>query len=161
MGDIFTASGAKLYIGPSVTTAQADSIAEFDALVWTEVGLVESLGEFGDESSAVTFAALGDARVRKAKGARDAGTMTVTCAHDPSDPGQSALIAAEGTNNNYPFKITLPNRLNATGTDEVNYFRALVMSRRGNIGDNANVVRRTFSLGINSQIYEKPATAGA
>ena len=160
MADIFTATGAKVFIGPSVTTA-TDSTAEFAALSWTEIALVETIGEYGDESAAVTFAAVGDGRTRKAKGARDAGTLALTVAHAADDVGQQALEAAEGTYNNFAFKVTLPNRLNATGTDEVNYFRGLVMSKRLNVGGNDNVVRNTYNVGVNSQIYVVAPTAGS
>jgi hypothetical protein len=157
---IITASGTRLSIGPSVLET-VDSAAEFAPLAWVEVGLIETLGEVGDESAAVTFAAIGDGRIRKAKGARDAGTMAITCAHDPMDLGQSAMEAAEGTNLNYAFRLVLPDKPNATGTDTIMYFRGLVMSKRRNVGTNDNVVRRTYNLGVNSQIYEVPATAGA
>lgn len=159
MADIFTATGTKIFIGPSVTNA-TDTAAEFAALSWTEVGLVESLGEYGDQSSAVTFAVIGDGRTRKAKGARDAGSVTITVGHDSADVGQAALIAAEATYNNYAFKVVLPNRLNVSGTDEIQYFRGLVMSKRLNVGGNDNVVKDTFEVGINSPVYVVAATAG-
>lgn len=159
-GDIFTATGTKIYIGPAAAST-VDTTSAIAALTpYVEIGLVETIGEYGDESSAVTFSALGDARTRKAKGAKDAGTLAITCAHDGSDDGQTALNAAEGTNLNYAFKVELPNKLNATGTDEVNYFRGLVMSKRKNVGGNDNVVRVTFNVGINSEIYVVDATAG-
>lgn len=160
MGDIFTATGAKIYIGPSVTVDSADTLGEFAALSWTEIKMVETIGEYGDSSSVVSAAVLGDGRMRKAKGARDAGNMDLVVFPVADDAGQAALIAAEATYANYAVKVTLPNRLNATGTDEINYFRVLVMSKRKNIGGNDNIVRQTFSLGINSPILEVAATAG-
>ena len=156
---IVTATGAKLSIGTSVLET-VDTTVEFAALTYTEIGLIENLGEVGDESSSVTFAALGDGRIRKAKGARDAGTMAVTVAHDPADTGQIAMEAAEGTNLNFAFKLELPDKPNATGTNSIMYFRGLVMSKRRNVGTNDNVIRRTYNLGVNSQIYETVATAG-
>lgn len=159
MGDIVTASGAKMYIGPAVTSTSADSLAEFAAVTaWTEIGLIESLGEYGDESSAVTFAALGDGRMRKAKGARDAGTIALTVAHDPTDTGQAAMEAAEATNNNYAFKVTLPDGPTDAYTDTTQYFRGLVMSKRKNVGSNDNVIRSTYNVGINSEIFTDPAS---
>ena len=160
MSDIFTATGAKFYIGPSVTNA-TDTSAEYAALSWTEVGMIETLGEFGDESNEVTFAVLGDGRIRKAKGARNAGTLAITVAHASDDTGQQAVIAAEATYNNYAFKVELPNKLNATGTNELQYFRGLVMSKRQNVGNNDNVVRRTFNIGVNSEIVSVAPTAGS
>jgi hypothetical protein len=158
MGDITTATGAKIYIGPQ-TPSSTDTVAEFSALTpYVEVGLVESLGEFGDQSSAVNFAALNDGRQRKAKGIRDAGDLTLTCAHDTTDAGQQALIAAEATPLKYAMKIVLPDQLTSGGTGTTLYFRALVMSKRLNVGSSDNVIRQTFMLGIDSAIAEAAAT---
>jgi hypothetical protein len=158
MGDIITASGARIYIGSAVAS-DVDTLAEFSAMSgWTEIGLVESLGEYGDESSTVTFAALGDGRMRKAKGARDAGVLALTVGHDPTDTGQAAIEAAEATNNNYAFKVVLPDSPTDLYSDTIQYFRALVMSKRLNVGENDNVVRKTFNVGINSEIFTDPAS---
>lgn len=138
MGDIFTATGAKFFVGRSVASTPANAAAYAALTGWTEVGLVESLGEYGDEATAVTFAALSDGRQRKGKGVRDAG--------------QQALDSAEATNNNFAFKVVLPNRLTTGGTDEVQYFKGLVMSKRLNVGANGNVVKRTFNIGVNSPL---------
>lgn len=157
MGDITTATGAKIFIGPAVLP-NVDTEAEYSSLTWTEVGLVESLGEFGDQSSTVNFASLNDGRNRKAKGIRDAGDMALTVARDATDPGQQALIAAEGTSNKFAFKVVYPDRLTPTGTDGIDYFRALVMSKRGNVGSADNVIRRAFTLGIDSSIVSVDPT---
>lgn len=157
MGDIITASGTRFYIGAAATST-VDTIEEFEATSgWVEVGLVESLGEFGDQSNDVTFAAIGDSRMRHAKGARDAGTLQLTCAHDPLDSGQAAMEAAEATNNNYMFKVVLPDGP-AGYSDTILYFRGLVMSKRKNVGTNDNVVRNTYNIGINTEIFENPAS---
>lgn len=156
MGDIVTASGTRFYIGAAVLS-DVDTVAEFEAESgWVEVGLIESLGEFGDQANEVTFAAIGDSRVRRAKGARDAGQIAVTCAHDPLDAGQAALEAAEGTNDNYAFKVVLPDGP-AGYSDTIQYFRGLVSSKRKNVGSNDNVIRNTYNIGINSEIFETPA----
>lgn len=156
-GDIITASGTRVYIGNAVTSA-VDTIAEFEAIsVWTEVGLVESVGEYGDQANPVTFEALGDGRVRKSKGARDAGILAIVCGHDPTDTGQAALEAAEATNNNFAFKVVLPDGP-AGYSDTIQYFRGLVMGKRKNVGNNENVVRNNYSVGINSEIFTDPAS---
>ena len=159
MGEVVTASGSKIFIGPATTAAATDTLAEFSALTaWVEVGLAETLGEFGDEATSVKFSSLSDARVRKAKGVKDAGTMALTVGRDTSDAGQDALVAAEGTNNKYPFKVVYPDRLTPTGTDSIEYFRALVLSKRTNIGGADNIIRRAFSLDIDSEIFNVDAT---
>jgi hypothetical protein len=158
MGEIFTATGAKVYIGPSVAATPANAAA-YAALSYTEIDMVESLGEYGDESAIINFAVLGDGRQRKAKGARDAGALTITVAHIADSAGQAAAEAAEATYNNYAFKVVLPNRLNSGGTDEIQYFKGLVTSKRENVGGNDNVVRRTFNVALNSAITTVAATA--
>lgn len=156
---IITASGTKIYIGAAVTEAEADSLPEFQAMTgWAEIGLVESIGDFGDTSSAVNFAAIGDGRVRKAKGARDAGTLPVTVAHDPLDAGQAAVEAAEATNDDFAFKVVLPDSPTPSYSDTVYYFRGLVMSKAASIGTNDKVVTKTYNIGVDSEIFTDPAT---
>lgn len=152
-GDIVTASGTRISIGPQVTST-TDTLGEFTALTYVEIGLVENGGEFGDESAAVTGAALGDGRMRKAKGARDAGTQTIVVFHDETDPGQLAMAAAEATNKNYAFKIELPDAQGAGWSNSIYYYRGLVMGRRENIGTNDNILRKTYNVGINSAVVE-------
>jgi hypothetical protein len=158
MAAIFTATGTKVYIAPSQASTPANAAA-YQGLTWTEIGFVETIGEYGDESSIINFAVLGDGRQRKAKGARDAGALSLTTAHIADDTGQQALEAAEATYNNYPFKIVLPNRLATAGDDEEDYFMGLVTSKRLNVGGNDNVVRRTFNIAVNSAITVVPPTA--
>lgn len=155
---VTTTSGAKIHIG---SANGADSETEFEADTYTEIGEVQSFGEFGDESAAVTFAAIGDQRIRKLKGARDAGTLALVCGRDPLDAGQDALKTAEATKFEYNFKIVLADKPDSGGTDTTYYFRGLVMSKRDNLGQNDSVTMTTFNIGINSQIFEIEATAGA
>jgi hypothetical protein len=158
MADVFTATGTKIHIAPTEETTPANAAA-YAALTWTEITLVENIGEYGDQSSIITAAVIGDGRMRKAKGARDAGEMAVIVFPKTADTGQAALIAAEATYNTYPFKVTLPNRLDAGGTDEINYMMVLVTSKRRNVGANDNIVRDTFNLAVNSAITVTAATA--
>lgn len=151
-----TASGTKFYIGPQITDS-TDTAGEYSALVYTEVKEVESYGEFGDSANPVTFAAVGDARVRKGKGARDAGNMALVVGRDPLDPGQIALAAAEKTNKEYAVKVVLADAPTDLYTNTTFYMRVLVMSAPNNVGNNDNIVRRTFNLGINSEVIEVPA----
>lgn len=158
MAEIVTASGVRYYIGPSGTSAQYDTLAEFEAVtVWTEIGLVEDGGEYGDESTLVTGAALGDARVRKAKGARDAGTISLIVFHDPTDAGQAAMEVAEQSNDNFVFKVDR-NDGPAGYSNTIEYFRGLVSSQRNRIGTNDNIQRVTYNIAVNSEIFQNPAS---
>lgn len=147
---IFTASGAKLFI--ATTTAIPANLAAYQALVYTEVGEVEDMGEFGDESEQITFTALSDARTRKLKGPRDAGTMTIVVGDDMLDDGQIAMEAAEASPIDHIFKVVLNDAITVGGDPSEHYFHGKVFSKRRNVGNASNVVRRNFAIGINSDI---------
>lgn len=152
---ITTATGAIYSIG-AVTeidfTSDATALASFEAITWIPIGEVEDGGEIGDESSDVTFQSLSDGRVRHLKGARDAGTLALVVGDDPLDPGQIALRAAEQTKFQYPFKIEYEDAPGPTYDNSVDYFLGLVMSARKQVGSGDNVLRRTFNIGINTEI---------
>lgn len=159
MAEPFAASGTTFSTATYTTLpVGATGVGSFGVLTWVPVGLVESVGEFGDEASAISFAALGDGRVRKSKGARDAGTLALVCAYDSTDTGQAALETAEGTNTNVAFRVVLPNKITGPGTGETLYFIGLVMSKRNNVGNNDNIVRRTFNIGVNNAILRVAAS---
>ena len=152
-----TTSGAKFYIGSSAAPATLDQAGYETDSSYVLVGEIEDLGELGDESSAVTFAAIGDGRIRKAKGARDAGQMDLVIGVDPLDAGQDALRAAEATNFNYNFKVELPLAPDETYSQGYRYFRGLVMSQREAYGTNDNIMRMNVSIGVNTAVvYVNP-----
>jgi Phage tail tube protein, TTP len=157
---VTTASGTVVEIGPQVTTAAADSLAEFQAISgWSVIGEVESVGEFGDQANDVTFSAVGDARVRHIKGARDAGVMALVCGHDPLDTGQLALDLAEQTKFAFAFRVTLPDSPGLPFTNTILYFRALVGSRRKNVGTNDNVIRNNYNVMLVSEVFTAPSVS--
>jgi hypothetical protein len=150
-----TAGGSRYFIG---TTAPADTIEEFEADSYIEVGEVEDLGEIGDEAEQITFTALKDGRVRKMKGPRDAGTQAIVCGADSSDEGQAAMIEAEASPLDYNMMVILNDQLTLSGTPTVLFYRGKVMSKRRNIGNVSNVVRYNFNVGVNTEILEVMAT---
>ena len=150
-----TAAGSKFYIG---STTVADTIPEYEADSWEEVGEVEDLGEFGDEAGQATFTSLADRRVRKFKTSFDAGTIPVTCGSDPADDGQQTMVQAFASDLDFNFKVELNDKITISGTPTILYFRGKVMSKRRNVGQVDNVVRQSFTVGINSEILEDPAT---
>lgn len=154
---ITTTSGAKFYLatGASANSAPADATA-YGALTWTEVKLVESIGTYGDASNEVTFLSLSDGRVRKVKGARNAGNIELVVGVDPLDTGQIAMIAAEKTKFRYNFRITYDDARDGNDTPTTDYFGGLVMSAAKNAGGGDDVTKRTFNIGINTAITEVP-----
>lgn len=150
-------TGAKIFIGPVNSTANTASA--YAALTYTEIGEVDSMSEFGPQSSVITFASLGDAIMRKAKGVRDNGDATIVVANDPRDPGQIALVAAEKTNFQYAVKVLAADAPDANDTDSVWYWRALVGSARLQGLSSNDVTKRGFQLFITSLIVEVPSQA--
>lgn len=155
---INAAAGARLFIGtsaiPTIPTdyVDGDVLLEFVADSYIEIGEVEDLGEFGDESETITFTSLADSRTRKLKGPRDAGELTLVVGDDVLDDGQAALEAAERTPLDYNFKVILNDARTLGGENSVHYFYGKVMSKRRNVGQANNVIRRNFAVGINSPI---------
>lgn len=154
----YAANGAKFYVSASAVYSEPASAAAYEALVWEQVSGVESMGEYGDEAQIITAADLQASRMFKAKGPRDAGTLALTVLDAPSDTGQQRLVTAESVAQNYAFKVELPNKLSEGGTNELQYFIGLVSSKRQNVGNVSNIVRRTFNIAINSQITHTAAT---
>lgn len=154
---VSTGSGVRLFIG-GVNNNRESDLAEYVADSYVEIGEVEDGGEFGDESEVITFTSLADGRTRKFKGARDAGTMQLVVGDDVTDEGQQALEAAEGEPHDYNFKVVLNDAITLGGDGSTHYFTGKVMSKRRTGIQSNSVVRRNFSIGINSAITEVPPT---
>ena len=152
---ITTATGTRWFIGGTTAidyTTDAGAIDDFEALTWVEIKEVEDGGEIGDASSDVTFQSLGDGRVRHLKGARDAGSVSLVVGDDPMDLGQIAVRTAEQTKFLFNFKVEYEDAPSAEYSNSVDYFRGLVMSARKQVGQGDNVLRRTFTIGINTAV---------
>jgi len=157
--EVFATTGTRIFIGPQVAGTLALEDDEGLSASFTEIDPVESIGKFGDEAQEIKFTSLKDGRVRKTKGPRDAGSMTLVCGWSATDLGQIALIAAQETNNKFAFKVVFPDAPTDSGTDTIVYFRALVSSDPYNAGTGGDVLRREFSVSIDSELYEILAAA--
>lgn len=151
-----TGAGTRLSIGPILTADlpadEADALALLTAATFVEVGEVETIGDYGDEDSDVSFTPLAAARVKHLKGASDAGTTAITVGLDAGDAGQIAMAVAKKDRSryDYQFKVEYPD-------GETDYFVGKVMSDRKTNIANSDVVRRTYNIGINSGIFEVAA----
>nr|WP_288358250.1 phage tail tube protein [uncultured Pseudomonas sp.] len=148
---INTGAGTRFAIGPILTAdLPKDSTAaltQLKGLTYVQVGEAETIGDYGDEAADVSFTGLADGRVRHLKGAFDAGNTDITVGLDTGDAGQVAMVVAQKSRSRYDYPIQI------TYVDGyVDYFVGKVMSsRKTNIG-NGDVLRRTFTIGINSEI---------
>lgn len=140
--------GSRVYISDAAIAATVDTVGEFAALTWHEIGLIESLGEFDRMFTNVPFIAIADGRTRKAKGSFDDGTIAIVVAEDRADAGQAkAITAANGSNqDNYGFKVELNNG------STVRYFRGLAMSYRTVAGSVNNTLKANINVEVNSDI---------
>lgn len=142
---------SKVSIG-SATTTWTELAASGDSYV--VIGRIRNIGGFGDQYQEITVDEVSDGRTRKAKGTANAGTMELVCSRDDEDLGQQALLAAAESDQPFNFKIELPNE---SGSSDVYYLSALVMSKNIGLGGPNDTQTRTFSLSINEAPIEVPA----
>lgn len=161
--DLYPVAGAKLYIGGAAMATQADDFvaADFSAVSWTEIDGWQSMGPVGDTAQLISTDLINRGRTTKQKGTRNAGSMQNRFGILASDAGQLALIAAEKTRNNYPFKIEFDDAATSpaspTPTPTTRYFVGLVMSAQ-EVGGEANTARMLEStIEINSNVVSVAA----
>ncbi len=105
---LYPVAGSKIYIGPAVTSVPDDEdidVTDFASISWTEIDGWQTMGAIGDSKALITESAINRGRDIKAGGTKNAGSMQNQFLVLPDDDGQIALIAAESTNFNYPFRV--------------------------------------------------------
>lgn len=105
---LYPVAGSRIYIGPAVTSVPDDedmTEADFASVAWTEIDGWQTMGAIGDSKTLITESAINRGRDIKAGGTKNAGSMQNQFLILPDDDGQIALIAAENTRHNYPFRI--------------------------------------------------------
>lgn len=146
------ASNAKTRLFVAASTTSVSTLVAFEALTWVEIKNVEDAGSFGDKADEISVEFLGDARKRRFKGARDAGSMKIKVGFDAVDAGQVILRAAVSDDFNRPFKVVLNDAPAADGTGSEFYFSALVMGAEVELGQSKNVVTQSFDVAISSDV---------
>lgn len=149
--------GLRLYVGTAALAdieASADALADFTALSsGVEIGLIESLGNFGKTFDLVPFQAIKDGRKYKLKGGYDNGSLDLTCGYDPLDAGQALLLTYGSTadQNTYPFSLFL------NGVDSSlawAHFGGKVFSSQRQAGSVNNVLKVSYRVEINTEIFQ-------
>lgn len=154
--DLTPGIGAKVFIGAKTVTA--DDLTEFDAITaWDEIGMVESVPEFGTKWESGSFTPVGDGLKRKYKTVLDNGQLALSCAKKGGDAGQAAaVLAAQDKNHSYPIKVALGDDT-GTGTGHRPsryYFYALVLSATVVPGGASDPVKTNITLDITSEVVE-------
>ena len=157
---LYPVSGCKIYIGTLPMDEQDDDFvaADFSGVVWTEIKKWTQMGPFGDTAQLITTDLISEARTKKQKGTRNAGSMQNVFAIDNLDPGQLAVIAAEKTIYDYPIKVELNDKPSGGSTNSLRLFIALIMQGQ-DAGGGANTIQALNAMfEINSNIVHVAAT---
>jgi len=117
--------------------------AGFNALTFTQVGELESVGEMVIRRNTGEFSNLCTGNTSIIKGNRQAITVSVVCALDEDDAGQVLMMASEASNNLYSFRVTRSN-----GAKD--YFVGTVVSAGMQFGGDTDVVKAPYDIGIQS-----------
>ena len=162
MASIFAGAKATVSITSTTTPPATFNAVGYAALTYNQICPIQSIGSFGTSYESVTFDDICTGLRTKIKGINDNGEMEIVAAFDDTNAGQDAAVAAanDKSTGNYYFKVTLPNKQNLTGNDAIFYFGGKVMSANTNVGGASDVVTRTFTIGINTDIIEVSSTAG-
>jgi len=155
MATLYPVAGSRIYIGAAMELPDGDvDVSDFSSVVWTEIKGWTSMGAIGDTAELITTQLIDTQRDTKQKGTRNAGQMQNVFATKADDAGQTALIAAEATEQNYPFKIVY-NDAPAAGsnpTPSQRLFIGVVMTAQ-EAGGGANTIQTLNStVEVNSNI---------
>jgi hypothetical protein len=133
-------AGTKWFIGPPNSTAATQN--DFEALVYSEVGEVEEVPQFGDVATVIRASVLNDARVKKAVGTKDGQEMTIPYLFDPADTGQADLRDAGVSDTEYAFKVELDDAGSGSPSNPTTfYWRGKLYGEPVVIGTADNFVR--------------------
>lgn len=117
----FIGSTLSIVAGTPATEDQAG----YEALSYTEVGKIVSIGELGDTSEDISFDLLKPGRKTHVNGVKDIGEVPIVLETDTADAGQVILEAANNGNVTHSFRVT-----DSDGEDV--YFQGLVANMRDN-----------------------------
>src|SRR5690625_4296357 len=124
--------------------------AGFDALTFTQVGELESIGEMVMRRNSGEFSNLCTGNTSVIKGNRQAITVSVVCALDEDDAGQVLMIESEDSHDLYSFCVTESN-----GTK--NYFEGTVSAAGKEAGGDTEAVKAPYDIGVQAvKEMEKP-----
>lgn len=145
MADSIVQTSAGTTIAISAALPATDDAMGYNALTWTAIGEVTDLGEFGREYATVTHTPVASRRTIKRKGSYNNGTMALQLALDRDDAGQVLVKTALASDANKAFRITYQD-----GSKD--YFSAMVMSFKTNVGSVDQILSGSINLEINTDI---------
>ena len=157
--DLIASKGTQFFLCATpveLTGVLQDDIDTYDGLTWIEVGMIESMGDFGPEGTIGSFTPLGTGVACKFRGNTDNGELPLTVAKTLTDTGLLALIARQGNPAEASFKVAL-SEVGAPGANMLPhryFFQGLVRSARVTLGSGDDVVKVSVAIPINGEILE-------
>ena len=136
--DLITAKGTKVSIGDKIVSLSP---------TYTEIGMIESIGEFGPEANTGSFTPIGTGLAGKYMGTTDNGEVQLTIAKTTTDTGLTELISAQKSDDPLAYKIELSDGTAYT-------FNGLCRSCRVNVGSGDDAVKITATIAITGTITE-------
>lgn len=143
-----TSTGMKYYV--SAALPATEDKAGYDALTWTEVGEIVSIGEYGGTQEQVNHTPLATGLVEKYKGATDNGNITLEMGRDATDAGQALLLAGS----NGAAKYTVHSHKVEYPQGEIDAFQGLIFGYNKNPGAINSIVSANSSVGINTEVID-------
>lgn len=146
-----TAAGSKLAISAGVPAAQTSTA--YEALTYTTVSGIESIGGFGATTEVVTFQPL-DGPTEKYKGPTNYGQLSPNMKVDDADAGQALIQTAAAPTflDLVAFKVTKPD-------GSLRFFQGRVFGFPETIGAANSIITATPAIEINTAVVKKPAAA--
>lgn len=146
MSDVLLSVGTSLFV--SAASPATYDTAGFAALSYTEVGEVESLGEFGGSAQITPFTPLATGIVKKRKGSINYGTASASIGRLASDAGQAILKDGFDGANKYvvhSFKV-----VNSDGA--IAYFTGMISSFVTVTNDANNVTKVNCNIELDNKV---------
>lgn len=150
--------GTRVWMSSATVADTIDTEVEYSAQLYTELSLIESIGEFGRMFETATFVELSTGRTIKLKGAYNDGSLDLSMATDLSDAGQLALHDASDdlVQSLYAFKIELKDNPTYIDGPTAYFFRALPMSYRSTAGGAGQAIKSVAKLELVSDLIYVP-----
>lgn len=148
-----TLAGSVIEISTTVQNSDLDQ-AQFEALAYTAVGNVGSIGAYGNDTNILSYDTLDRKVTQKQKGLTNAGDPPIEVARPKSqDPGQTALAVsgAVDSRDSYAFKVTKQD-------GSTNYLRGLVTGPVAQNGRNEDFDIDMYTLALTQEVIRIPAS---
>ena len=131
-----------------------------DDITYTSVGCITNYSLDGAGRTEIDVTCNNSTAKEYMFGLRDFGSLSLDLNYEPDGIGLGIAESSYASDDNYFFRITYANPLNATGTGTIKDFEGAVM----NISDGGGIddkVSGTIEVKVSGDITKTPATSGA